>query len=76
MLSAWGKALEIKALALEQQYKFSQALSAFADSKRKFSQALAHDDWSNYATKQITRIDQLIERCQQLKLQDSQGTGK
>ena len=73
----WGKGLEKRGSALVEDFKFSQAISTFTEAKAKFTLAQGDKQFGGYATKQISRQDQLIERTKQIRLQVQQeGGGK
>jgi len=68
----WGKGLEMRGNAMVQDARFSQGISTYTDAKAKFTLALKDSQFGSYATKQISREDQLIERANQLKLKYEQ----
>jgi tetratricopeptide (TPR) repeat protein len=72
LYSIWGKGLEAKSNALVQDYQFDKSISTYNEAKAKFSLALGGKQFGDYALKQITRQDQLIERAKQLKLKAAQ----
>jgi len=66
----WAKGLEGRANSLVNiDYKFDQGISTYIDAKAKFGLAQGDGRFGSYATKQITRQDQLIERAKALKLE-------
>ncbi|NNF05756.1 MAG: tetratricopeptide repeat protein [Candidatus Eisenbacteria bacterium] len=68
----WGKGLELRGNAQVQNYEFDRANSTYSDAKAKFTVAMGSQQWGSYATKQITRVDQLIERAKSIKLKADQ----
>jgi len=75
LYSIWGKGLEVRANKLVEGYEFDRAIAIYTDAKAKFTLALGDKDFGDYATKQISRQDQLIERAKTMKLKYSQEAG-
>jgi tetratricopeptide (TPR) repeat protein len=68
----WGKGLEGRGNAQVENFEFDRAITTYTDAKAKFFLALGDPQFGDYAAKQITRQDQLIERAKQMKLKVEQ----
>lgn len=72
----WGKGLELRGNDQVQKFEFDRAISTYTESKTKFTLAQGDKKFGDSATKQLSRIDQLVERAKALKLKYLEETKK
>ncbi len=70
--AVWGKGLELRGDNLLREYQYDRAISTYGEAKIKFQSALGDANFGDYGSKEIQRLDQLIERAKQMKAKQAQ----
>jgi len=71
--AAWGKGLEIRAVEMYRQGLYDNAITGYSEAKLKFQTVQGDSNFGDYATKQIDRLNKLIEQARLEKKKAEQG---
>ncbi len=76
LTAAWAKGLELRGIDAYRGGLYDNAITAYGEAKLKFTTIQGDKDFGDYATKQITRLNKLIEQAQLQKKKAAQEAGR
>ena len=76
LTAVWAKGLELRGVDLYRAGSYDPAITSYQEAKLKFGTIQGDADFGDYATKQIARLDKLIQQAQAQKEKAKQEGGR